>query len=132
MLEEKNTTALLAEWRIRSAILGRFHLVYQAADREQAEERLEAWKRMIEHHNLPGYDKLVEFTYLWKEEILAYFDFERKYTAAFTEASNGILKARYIVGRGYNFDFLRVWAIARFPCCHKPASAKRKVKRKKW
>jgi hypothetical protein len=79
---------------------------------------------MIEHHNLSGYTKLVEDTYQWKAEILAYFDFERKYTAAFTESANGILRAKYIAGRGYSFDFMRIWGMVRSPSCHKPTSAK--------
>jgi L-amino acid N-acyltransferase YncA len=113
ILEETTTSELMAEEQIRGAILGKFYWIYQAVDRKQAEERLEAWRAMIEHHNLAGYKKLVEDTYEWKEEILAYFDFERKYTAAFTESANGILRAKYIAGRGYSFDFMRIWAIVR-------------------
>jgi hypothetical protein len=128
MLEDTTTSRLMTEKRIRSVILGRFYLIYQAADRKQAEERLEAWRAMIEHHNLTGFKKLVECTYQWKEEILAYFDFERKYTAAFTESANGIMKAKYLAGRGYSFDFIRKWAMVRSPSCQRPVSVKRKKK----
>jgi transposase len=124
MLEETDTSGSKREARIRGAILAKFLSIYQATDRKQAEERLEVWRTMIEHHNLSGYKKLVEDTYQWKAEILAYFDFERKYTAAFTESANGILRAKYIAGRGYSFDFMRIWGMVRSPSCHKATSAK--------
>jgi transposase len=110
---------LIKEQQVRGTILGKFYLVYQAKNREEAEERFEAWRSEIERHNLHGYKHLVEFTYRWKEEILAYFDFNQKYTAAFTESTNGLLKARYVAGRGYRFESLRRWALVRNPSCRR-------------
>jgi len=110
---------LIKEQQVRGNILGRFYLVYQAKNREEAEERFEAWRSEIERHNLHGYKYLVDFTCRWKEEILAYFDFNQKYTAAFTESTNGLLKARYVAGRGYRFESLRRWALVRNPSCRR-------------
>jgi hypothetical protein len=110
---------LIKEQQVRGTILGKFYLVYQAKNREEAEERFEAWRYEIERHNLHGYKHLVDFTYRWKKEILAYFDFNQKYTAAFTESTNGVLKARYVAGRGYRFESLRRWALVRNPSCHR-------------
>jgi transposase len=110
---------LIKEQQVRGTILGKFYLIYQAKNREEAEERFEAWRSEIERHNLHGYKYLIEFTYRCKKEILAYFDFNQKYTAAFTESTNGLLKARYVAGRGYRFESLRRWALVRNPSCRR-------------
>lgn len=80
--------------------------VYDAADRQEARERLAAWHRHLPAPAVSYFKDLLTAFANRQEIILNYF--EHRYTNAFTEAANGLSKLMQKQGRGYGFDVMRV------------------------
>lgn len=79
--------------------------VYDAADRREAGERLEAWRRTLPAGLRTAFKPVLTATRNWEEWIMNYFD--HRATNAATEALNGAIKRMNSEGRGYSFRALR-------------------------
>lgn len=80
--------------------------VYKAPDKHTAEVIYNAWVRCIPD-NMPYFKALVETYRKCKKEILNYFVSETKYTNAYTESINNIIKRIEKDGMGYSYPVLR-------------------------
>ena len=83
-----------------------FLQIYDAPDRESAEQALDAWLDRLPRE-LSGYFRAVTLAASNSREIILNY-FEHRYTNAFTEAANGISKLLQRTGRGYGFEVMRV------------------------
>ena len=59
-----------AAWGLKEA----FRAIYRAADREEAEMRLDQFLAAVERQVLPAFSSFAEGVRAWREELLAYFD----------------------------------------------------------
>lgn len=91
-----------AAWSAKEA----FYEVYQASDRREAAERIEAWFKGLDPVLTPFFKPFVSALSTRYDDILNYFDY--RYTNAFTGAANGISKMLERCGRGYGFEVMRV------------------------
>lgn len=77
----------------------------KAKDRKQAEEMYEAWLSSIPKSMRSAYGGKIEMVNTWKEQIFNYFD--HRFTNAFTESFNRVIRQHHNAGRGYSFEVLR-------------------------
>ncbi len=82
-----------------------FYEIWDADSREAAEVAYEAWKAAVPATVELEFGGLCRTVENWRTEIFAYFD--HRYTNAFTEAMNGIVKIINREGRGYRFEHIR-------------------------
>jgi transposase len=61
---------LAQAWGLKEA----FRAIYRAADRDQAEHRLEQFLTAVDHAGLPAFDAFAKGVRSWQIELLAYFD----------------------------------------------------------
>jgi transposase len=78
--------------------------MYLCETREEAEEHFDKWKKSIPEDMNHFKDIAKTFTN-WHTEIFNYFD--DRYTNAFTESINNLIKHIEKRGRGYSFEVLR-------------------------
>lgn len=78
--------------------------MYLCETREEAEEHFDKWKKSIPEDMNHFKDIAKTFTN-WHTEIFNYFD--NRYTNAFTESINNLIKHIEKRGRGYSFEVLR-------------------------
>jgi transposase len=98
--------------------------VFEAADRAEALERVEAWvgKRKGVLGTVGA--KLQRTVEEWREEIAAYAT--HKVTNARTEALNGVIKKRHWDGRGYAFEVLRAMMLFSPPVVSEARAGRRR------
>jgi transposase len=82
-------------WRLAEA----FREIYQAASREEARKRLEAWWAQVQRDGPREFRGLWYMLTHWREEILNYFTFRS--TNGFAEGKNNRIKAIIRAGYGY-------------------------------
>ena len=82
-----------------------FYDIWEAETREAAEVAYAAWKAAIPASVELEFGALCRTVENWRTEIFAYFD--HRYTNAFTEAMNGLVKIINREGRGYSFEHIR-------------------------
>lgn len=83
-----------------------FYDIYdQSADKKEALERYDAWRKKLTPALEYAFLDLVRACDNWKPEIFNYF--ESRATNAYTESVNGLAKIKNRVGRGYSFDAIR-------------------------
>lgn len=85
-----------------------FYGIYDAPNRSDAADRLDAWRKSIPADMKKGkksFQPLLTSTRNWREEMLAYFD--HPISNGYTEALNGVAKVINRAGRGYSFEVLR-------------------------
>jgi len=88
-------------------------------DRQEAEERYEAWRESIPTELQPAYKPLTTAVGNWKGEIFAWWD--KPVTNAYTEALAGLVKLTNHVGRGYSFKVIRAKLLySNLPTFHRP------------
>lgn len=109
-----NTPLIGDAWRAKEG----FYDIWKADDRAAAEARYDAWKAGIPASVRPEFGKLVITVDNWREEIFTYF--EHRFTNAYTEARNRLVKDIQREGRGYRFDRLRAKAILQEPLTSVP------------
>lgn len=85
-----------------------FYDIWTAESRADAERMFEAWKTKIPD-TLKEFAKVAKTIEDWREEVFAYFD--HRYTNAYTEAANGLIKIASRAGRGYRFEAIRARAL---------------------
>lgn len=88
-----------------------FYEIWEADTRAEAEAAFEAWKAAIPASVATEFGKVAATVENWREEIFAYFD--HRYTNAFTEAMNGLVKIVNRAGRGYSFDHIRAKVLSK-------------------
>lgn len=88
-----------------------FFQVYDATDRQEAEERYVEWLSKLPPSIEWAFQPLLTAVSNWHHEIFNYFD--QRYTNATTEALNGLIKVANRTGRGYTFNTLRNKILAR-------------------
>lgn len=79
--------------------------VWNSLDRGEAEGRFDKWIKKIPVHLSEDFGDLLRAFENWRQEILNYFDY--RYTNAFTESVNNIIKQMQRIGRGYTFEVTR-------------------------
>jgi transposase len=109
-----NTPLIGDAWRAKEG----FYDIWKAADRAAAEARYDAWKAGLPASIKPEFGKLVITVDNWREEIFTYFEY--RFTNAYTEARNRLVKDIQREGRGYRFDRLRAKAILQEPLTSVP------------
>ena len=82
-----------------------FHDLYEASSAEEARERYQEWQGMLTLELRTDFKDVTTAMSNWSDEVFAYFD--HRYTNAYTEAFNGIIKKANSTGRGYSFDVIR-------------------------
>lgn len=88
-----------------------FYDIWEAKDRDEAEARFEAWALSFDPLLVPEFLDTINTVRAWWKEIFRYF--EARFTNAYTEAANGLIKAANRAGRGYAFENIRAKAILR-------------------
>jgi transposase len=79
--------------------------IWNSLDRGEAEARFDKWIKNIPAHLREDFGVLLSAFENWRQEILNYFDY--RYTNAFTESVNNIIKQMQRIGRGYTFEVTR-------------------------
>jgi transposase len=79
--------------------------LWNSLDRREAGERFDKWVEKIPENLREDYWELLRALRNWREEILNYFDY--RFTNAFTESANNVIKHMQRVGRGYTFEVTR-------------------------
>lgn len=82
-----------------------FHAIFDMKDRHRASAALTAWQNGLDDETRVAFRVLLTALGNWRKEILAYFD--NRFTNAYTESMNGIVKQISRRGRGYTFPVLR-------------------------
>ena len=88
-----------------------FRMIYNYPERAFAEYAFDDWCAAITP-DLPEFESLRDTFQQRREHILNYFD--AKYTNAYTESANNIIKGVEKQGKGYDFDTLK--KIVLFSC----------------
>jgi transposase len=81
-----------------------FRKLYNSSSRAEAEELFDIWCSCIDADFKP-FLEVAKMVMAFRKEIFNYFDY--KYTNAFTESTNDIIKLIEKNGRGYSFEVLR-------------------------
>lgn len=85
-----------------------FREIYESTSPMQAEDRFNTWCDTVDS-NVPEFKDLKKYLVARKDDILAYFDY--RYTNAFTESANNIIKTIEKQGHGYSFEVLRAMCL---------------------
>lgn len=85
-----------------------FREIYESTSPLQAEDRFNTWCDTVDS-NVPEFKDLKKYLVARKDDILAYFDY--RYTNAFTESANNIIKTIEKQGHGYSFEVLRAMCL---------------------
>lgn len=91
-----------------------FYAIYeQSFTRDDAKGRFEAWKKTIpEGKNFEEFRLLARTFENFEDNILNFFD-SGGLTNALTECTNGLIKIANRIGRGYDFETLRLKMLCR-------------------
>lgn len=95
-----------------------FYAIWEATDRADAERRFDEWKASIPNTVRLEFDQLAATVENWRTEVFNYFD--HRFTNAYTEARNRLVKDFNRAGRGYSFDRIRAKALLQKPITSKP------------
>jgi len=82
-----------------------FFMIWRVAKRETAEKKYLDWKENMSPMSRRAFGEIITMIENWYDEIFNYFD--HRYTNAFTESCNNLIKRMQSEGRGYDFDTLR-------------------------
>lgn len=89
-----------------------FYSIWQLKNREAAELKYQSWKKKMSPTADKAFYELTNMIENWYEPIFNYFDL--RYTNAFTESCNSIIKRMQSEGRGYEFETLRSKMLFRY------------------
>ena len=91
-----------------------FYAIYEKSfTRDEAKARFEAWKKTIpDSKNFKEFRLLVRTFENFEDNILNFFD-SGGLTNALTECTNGLIKITNRIGRGYDFETLRLKMLCR-------------------
>lgn len=81
-----------------------FRKIYESESRVQAEILFQKWCDTVSS-SIPEFSNLKKVLVRRKDDILSYFDY--RYTNAYTESANNIIKTIKNQGHGYSFEVLR-------------------------
>jgi transposase len=84
-----------------------FCRIYELEKKSDAAVALDKWRKLVQKEMPQPFKQLLTLTDNWREEILAFFDFDGCLTNGYTEGFNSELKAQNRKGMGYTFDVLR-------------------------
>lgn len=101
----KNSPLLNDAWHTKEA----FYDIWEAPDRAEAERLFDEWRASIPA-TLKEFARAAKTVEDWRKEVFAFFD--HRYTNAYTEAANGLIKIISRSGRGYRFEAIRARALA--------------------
>ncbi|WP_445505053.1 ISL3 family transposase [Microvirga sp. G4-2] len=101
----KNNDLLSAAWHTKEA----FYDIWDAANRSEAEALFDHWKANLPSEVQGDFGALAKTVENWREEVFVYFD--HRYTNAYTESANGLIKIVNRAGRGYRFEAIRAKAL---------------------
>lgn len=116
MKKEENLDAMqkfrLSTWLLNFDNLGKAYAakeayiaIWNSDTREIAEFLYDEWQKNLDPEIQPAFQKLTGATKRWRKYIFNYFDY--RFTNAYTEAVNGIVKTIQQAGRGYSFEVVR-------------------------
>jgi transposase len=107
-----NQKFILDTWLLNYEGLGKayaakeaFINIWNSGDRVEAEYLYSKWKDSLDEEIAPAFAELTRAMENWHDEIFTYFDY--RYTNAYTESANAIIKQIQHAGRGYSFDVIR-------------------------
>lgn len=109
---EKHTPLMVAYW-FKEGLRD----IYKSKDRKEAFERYYEWETGIPD-NMPHFKAVAETINNCKQEVFNYF--LHRYTNAFTESINNVIKKVEKVGVGYSFDVLRAKVLYGTTATEKP------------
>ncbi len=98
----KNYPLLGEAYRLKEAF---YHIYDVAANDAHARLMYRAWESQITPQLKPFFKIMLRAMRNWDKEIFEYFN--HRFTNAFTEATNGLIKMTNRNGRGYSFKVLR-------------------------
>ena len=84
-----------------------FCRIYELEKKSDAAAALDKWRKRVQKEMPQPFKQLLSLTENWREEILAFFDFDGRLTNGYTEGFNSELKAQNRKGMGYKFEVLR-------------------------
>jgi len=79
--------------------------IWNSADEKQAKEAYSEWKSKIDDEVKHAFIPILSSMKNWEKEIFAYFRY--RYTNAYTESSNSMIRAINRMDRGYSFEVIR-------------------------
>lgn len=82
-----------------------FFMIWRLSKREEAEAKYLNWKNGMSWAARQAFGEIITMVENWYDEIFNYFD--HRYTNAFTESCNNLVKRMQSEGRGYNFETVR-------------------------
>ena len=82
-----------------------FFEIWNCTDEKQAKEAYMEWKSKVDDEVKHAFIPILSSMKNWEKEIFAYFRY--RYTNAYTESSNSIIRAINRMGRGYSFEVIR-------------------------
>ena len=109
-----NNPLLKDGWETKEA----FYTIWDATDRADAELRFETWRANIPDTVKTEFEPLGKTVEEWRTEVFNYFD--HRFTNAYTESRNRLMKDFNRAGRGYDFDRLRAKALLQKPITSEP------------
>lgn len=102
----------LNDWKSKWAELAEIHdlkeeffTIWRHSKREDGEAKYQNWKSSMSPQARAAFDEIIATIENWYEEIFNYFDY--RYTNAFTESCNGLIKRMQSEGRGYDYETIR-------------------------
>ncbi|ASC05202.1 ISL3 family transposase [Acetobacter pasteurianus] len=107
--------ALFSRWpELRDAydLKEAFYGIYNAPDRETAEEMTDVCINVAKQHFSVDFREIISAFRGWRPHILRYF--EHPYTNAYTERLNGLIGEINMKGKGYDLETLRAKALLKY------------------
>lgn len=82
-----------------------FFMIWRLSNRKEAEDKYFNWKNGMSALSRRAFGEIITMIENWHDEIFNYFDY--RYTNAFTESCNNLIKRMQSEGRGYDFETIR-------------------------
>lgn len=109
-----NNPLLKAGWETKEGFYG----IWKAKDRAEAERLFDEWSASIPASVELEFRPLAKTVEEWRTEVFNFFD--HRFTNAYTEARNRLVKDYNRAGRGYSFDRIRAKALLHQPVTSEP------------
>jgi transposase len=84
-----------------------FYQIYDDLDKASAMRTFEVWENSLPSTGLDMFRSLARTVHNHYEDIFAYWDSPSRFTNAYTECLNGLIKVANRMGRGYSYEIIR-------------------------
>ena len=89
-----------------------FFAIWRLKNRAEAETKFLKWKNIMSAGAASAFREIIGTIENWYDEIFNYFD--HRFTNAFTESANNLIKRLQSDGRGYDYETLRAKILFRY------------------